>query len=51
MCSPRRCARGHAVSVAAQPSGVATIVRLKSASGTRLQGGADPRRAGPVLAD
>ena len=44
-------ARGHTVSVAAQSSGVATIVRIDGNGGYRLQGGADPRREGLVLAD
>jgi gamma-glutamyltranspeptidase/glutathione hydrolase len=44
-------ARGHTVSVAAQSSGVATIVRIEGNGVYRLQGGADPRREGLVLAD
>ena len=38
-------AMGHTVSVNAQSSGIATIVRTPTA----LQGGADPRREGLVL--
>ena len=40
-------AMGHTVSVNAQSSGIATIVRTPTA----LQGGADPRREGLVLGD
>jgi gamma-glutamyltranspeptidase/glutathione hydrolase len=41
---------GHTVSVAAQSSGVSTIVRVKNTSGgVSLVGGADPRREGLVL--
>ena len=41
---------GHTVSVAAQSSGVSTIVRVKNSSGgVSLVGGADPRREGLVL--
>ncbi len=44
-------ARGHAVSTNAQPSGVATIVRLPAGPGRplRWQGGVDPRREGLAL--
>jgi gamma-glutamyltranspeptidase/glutathione hydrolase len=44
-------ALGHGVSVAAQSSGVATILRVRVAGQDRLQGGADPRREGLVLGD
>jgi gamma-glutamyltranspeptidase / glutathione hydrolase len=44
-------ALGHTVSVAAQSSGVSTIVRVKSGGSTTLVGGADPRREGLVLGD
>jgi gamma-glutamyltranspeptidase/glutathione hydrolase len=41
---------GHTVSVAAQSSGVSTIVRRRASDGgTTLVGGADPRREGLVL--
>jgi gamma-glutamyltranspeptidase/glutathione hydrolase len=43
-------ALGHTVSVAAQSSGVSTIVRVKGTGGSvSLVGGADPRREGLVL--
>jgi len=43
-------ALGHTVSVAAQSSGVSTIIRVKGSDGrTSLVGGADPRREGLVL--
>jgi gamma-glutamyltranspeptidase/glutathione hydrolase len=46
-------ALGHTVSVAAQSSGVSTIVRKEKAgfSGMVLEGGADPRREGIALGD
>lgn len=44
-------AMGHTVSVAAQSSGVSTILRVKVDGQDRWQGGADPRREGLVLAD
>lgn len=45
-------ALGHTVSVAAQSSGVSTIVRRTDTTGRRfLEGGADPRREGLVLGD
>ena len=41
---------GHTVSVAAQSSGVSSIVRKRQADGTvQLVGGADPRREGLAL--
>jgi gamma-glutamyltranspeptidase / glutathione hydrolase len=43
---------GHTVNIAAQSSGVSTIVARTSATGVRsYQGGADPRREGTVLGD
>lgn len=45
-------ALGHTVSVAAQSSGVSTIIRAPAAAGgTMLVGGADPRREGLALGD
>ena len=44
-------ARGHRVSTAAQSSGVNTIVRVRSAGASSLEGGTDPRREGVVLGD
>ena len=45
-------ALGHTVSVAAQSSGVSTIIKVpKQANGTTLIGGADPRREGIALGD
>jgi gamma-glutamyltranspeptidase/glutathione hydrolase len=44
-------AMGHTVSVAAQSSGVSTILRVKVDGQDRWQGGADPRREGLVLGD
>jgi gamma-glutamyltranspeptidase/glutathione hydrolase len=45
-------ALGHTVSVAAQSSGVSTIIRIPSGSGgSALVGGADPRREGIALGD
>jgi gamma-glutamyltranspeptidase/glutathione hydrolase len=45
-------ALGHTVSVAAQSSGVSTIIRIPSGSGgIALVGGADPRREGIALGD
>jgi gamma-glutamyltranspeptidase / glutathione hydrolase len=42
---------GHTVSVAAQSSGIGTVLRVQSGGGPALQGGADPRREGLVLGD
>ena len=43
---------GHTVSVAAQSSGVSTIVRkVPAGGGLTLVGGADPRREGLALGD
>lgn len=42
---------GHPVNVAAQSSGLSAIVREAAKDGTRLAGGADPRREGSVLGD
>jgi len=42
---------GHTVSVAAQSSGVSTILRVNVDGKSLLQGGADPRREGLVLGD
>jgi gamma-glutamyltranspeptidase/glutathione hydrolase len=44
-------ALGHTVSVNAQSSGIATIVRTEVKGENVLQGGADPRREGLVLGD
>jgi gamma-glutamyltranspeptidase/glutathione hydrolase len=44
-------AMGHTVSVAAQSSGIATIMRPTVNGQVVLQGGADPRREGLVLGD
>ncbi|GAB4037450.1 MAG: gamma-glutamyltransferase family protein [Rubrivivax sp.] len=44
-------AMGHTVSVAAQSSGVSTILRVKVDGEDRWQGGADPRREGLALGD
>ncbi|GAC1599760.1 MAG: gamma-glutamyltransferase [Ramlibacter sp.] len=45
-------ALGHTVSVAAQSSGVSTIIRIPSGGGgSALVGGADPRREGIALGD
>ncbi|MDB5914715.1 MAG: ggt [Ramlibacter sp.] len=44
-------ALGHTVSVGAQSSGVATIVRTQVKGENALQGGADPRREGLALGD
>ncbi len=44
-------ALGHTVSIAAQSSGVSTIVKLDVDGEQRLQGGADPRREGLALGD
>lgn len=44
-------AMGHTVSVAAQSSGVSTILRVKVDGQDRWQGGADPRREGLALGD
>ena len=42
---------GHTVSVSAQSSGIATIIRRPLNGATVLTGGADPRREGVVLGD
>ena len=44
-------ARGHRVVVNAQPSGVATILRVPAEGGWRWQAGVDPRREGLALGD
>jgi gamma-glutamyltranspeptidase/glutathione hydrolase len=44
-------ALGHTVSVAAQSSGISTIIRRQVGGTTVLTGGADPRREGIVLGD
>jgi gamma-glutamyltranspeptidase/glutathione hydrolase len=44
-------ALGHTVSTGAQSSGISTIIRRKTADGTLLDGGADPRREGIALGD
>ena len=44
-------ALGHTVSVRAQSSGVATILRIDTGHGPVWQGGADPRREGLALGD
>jgi gamma-glutamyltranspeptidase/glutathione hydrolase len=44
-------ALGHTVSVSAQSSGIATILRPTINGQSVLQGGADPRREGLVLGD
>lgn len=44
-------ALGHTVSVAAQSSGIGTIVKVQRNGGTVLEGGADPRREGLTLGD
>jgi gamma-glutamyltranspeptidase/glutathione hydrolase len=44
-------ARGHRVVVNAQPSGVATILRVRADGGVRWQAGVDPRREGLALGD
>jgi gamma-glutamyltranspeptidase / glutathione hydrolase len=44
-------ALGHTVSVAAQSSGIGTIVRTQKSGATVLEGGADPRREGLTLGD
>lgn len=44
-------AMGHTVSVAAQSSGIGTVIRVQSNGAPALQGGADPRREGLVLGD
>lgn len=44
-------ALGHTVQVAAQSSGIGTIVKVQSGGAPALQGGADPRREGLVLGD
>jgi gamma-glutamyltranspeptidase/glutathione hydrolase len=42
---------GHTVSVAAQSSGISTIVKTQRNGAMVLEGGADPRREGIVLGD
>jgi len=42
---------GHTVSVNAQSSGISTIVKVSGASGSVLEGGADPRRENITLGD
>lgn len=44
-------ALGHTVSVAAQSSGIGTIVKTQKSGVTVLEGGADPRREGLTLGD
>lgn len=44
-------ALGHIVSVAAQSSGIGTIVKTQRSGATVLEGGADPRREGLTLGD
>ena len=44
-------ALGHTVSVNAQSSGISTIVKVSGASGSVLEGGADPRRENITLGD
>ena len=44
-------ALGHTVSVSAQSSGIATIIRGTLVGQPMLTGGADPRREGIVLGD
>ena len=44
-------ALGHTVSVAAQSSGIGTIIKLTRNGEQVLEGGADPRREGIVLGD
>jgi gamma-glutamyltranspeptidase/glutathione hydrolase len=44
-------AKGHDVSVAAQSSGIGTIVRKQVKGASALEGGADPRREGVALGD
>ena len=44
-------AMGHTVSVAAQSSGIGTVIRVQDGGAPALQGGADPRREGLVLGD
>lgn len=44
-------ALGHTVSVAAQSSGIGTIVKTQKSGATALEGGADPRREGLTLGD
>jgi gamma-glutamyltranspeptidase/glutathione hydrolase len=44
-------AMGHTVSVAAQSSGLGTVIRVQSGGAPALQGGADPRREGLALGD
>ncbi len=42
---------GHTVSVAAQSSGIGTIVKTQKSGATVFEGGADPRREGLTLGD
>ena len=42
---------GHTVSVAAQSSGIGTVVKAQRSGVTVLEGGADPRREGLTLGD
>ena len=42
---------GHTVSVAAQSSGIGTVVKAQRSGATVLEGGADPRREGLTLGD
>ena len=44
-------ALGHTVSVAAQSSGIGTIVKTQKSGAAVLEGGADPRREGLTLGD
>ena len=44
-------ALGHTVSVAAQSSGISTIVKTQRNGAVVLEGGADPRREGITLGD
>jgi gamma-glutamyltranspeptidase/glutathione hydrolase len=44
-------AKGHEVSLSAQPSGIATILRVSVGGAGALQGGVDPRREGAILGD
>jgi len=44
-------ALGHHVNLTVQSSGIGTVMRVPSAGGSALMGGADPRREGLVLGD
>ena len=44
-------ALGHTVSVAAQSSGVSTVIKVPAGASSVLTGGADPRREGLALGD